>query len=81
MYKPVSTLLLEGSVVGIGLIVLFAIILILTSYISHELEKDHSKHMFLSIFLSGLVFHLLCEVSGINKSYSLDYCSIISKNK
>jgi hypothetical protein len=80
MYKSLATLLFEGSIVGIGLIVLFSIILIVTAHISQELEKDHTKHMLLSVFLSGAVFHLLCEASGINKSYSLDYCSIVAKN-
>lgn len=78
MTKPLSTIAVETLFVGFWLIVLFIIILSLTSHID-ALQKDHSKHMILSVFLSGGLFHLICEITGLNVWYSKNYCKILNE--
>ena len=64
----------ESLVVGGWLIIIFVIVMLLIGQISYfnidqsdtEFKKRHNIQMFLTTFLSGGVFHLLCEYSGIN---------------
>jgi hypothetical protein len=65
-YKPVTKVcLIEAPIVGVILILIF----IYTSCILkciYDRKKNHNFHMILSIFISGYLFHILC-----------DYCEII----
>jgi len=58
--KPVTTVLFEALIVGILLVMLYALMSMYTKPLT-------------AVFLSGAVFHLLCEVSGVNKWYAQTY--------
>jgi len=76
-YKSTTRIFLqEAPIVGFILILIF----IYTSCILkciYDRKKNHNCHMMLSIFISGYLFHILCEYSGVNTWYSKDYCEII----
>lgn len=56
---------IEAFIVGVLLV-------ILTSIFYYILPKNFS--MWLAVFLVGFVFHLLCEITGINRYYVSLYC-------
>ena len=58
--KPILTLLIEALVVGILLVGVY--------YIISKYYKPIP-----AVFLSGAMFHLLCEASGINRWYAKTY--------
>ena len=76
-YKPVTKVcLIEAPIVGVILILIF----IFTSCILkciYDRKENHNCHMMFSIFISGYLFHILCEYTGVNTWYSKDYCEII----
>ena len=76
MSKSLGVIAFETIFVGFWLVILFLIILNLTSHIS-LLQKNHPYHMIASVFLSGGLFHLICEISGLNIWYSKEYCKIL----
>ena len=57
--------LFEAIVVGVLLV-------LLTSIFYFILPKNFN--MWISVFLVGATFHLLCEVTGVNKFYVDMYC-------
>lgn len=71
MAKDLGLVLFEAVVVGIGLVILYEIIKMVMSV------KEKSNYIVL--FLSGFVFHVLCEYTGVNVWYSLKYCEILKK--
>ena len=78
-YKPIPKVVgIEAPIVGIVLVVLFIGVLVLTNYISY-LKNNHMIQMIISVLLSGMIFHILCEYTGVNVWYSKDYCEIIQK--
>ncbi len=65
--KPLTSVLIEAMVVGLGLVMLlFAVQRAIGSNVG-----------FWGIFITGAVFHLLCEWSGVNVWYAKNYCSIL----
>jgi hypothetical protein len=58
--KSVTTVLFEALIVGILLVMLYA------------LMSMYMRPM-TAVFMSGAMFHLLCEVSGVNKWYAQTY--------
>ena len=58
--KPILTLFTEALVVGILLVGLY--------YILSQYYKPLP-----AVFLSGAIFHLLCEITGINRWYAKTY--------
>jgi hypothetical protein len=79
MQKPFSIILMEAVVVGILLIIVYNIVdLILLSY---KLDDKMSLLFYkgLVLFVSGFIFHILCEITGINLWYVKDYNKYIVK--
>lgn len=84
-YKRFPLVFTESLVVGGWLIIIFLIVMILVGQISYfnidpsdiEFKKRHYIQMFLTTFLSGSVFHLLCEYSGVNVWYSKEYMKLV----
>ncbi len=65
--------LIESTIIGISLVLIFSLVLL--SITSIKLFNDsHNIQMVLSVLLSGIIFHILCEYTGINAWYSKDYC-------
>jgi hypothetical protein len=69
MQKSKATILIEAIVVGISLILLFNIIQNMTPHYSQNIQ----------LFITGALFHLLCEISGINLWYVENYVEILNK--
>jgi hypothetical protein len=68
MSKPFSVVLVEAVVVGILLIVVYNIVeLVLGLY------KLEDKIGLYTLFFSGFIFHILCEITGVNLWYVNDY--------
>lgn len=68
-FKKIDTIILESSVVGFLLVLIFFII-------QHVInEQINIKY---HLFVSGFLFHLICEYTGLNKWYSLEYCKLIT---
>jgi len=66
--KTISRVVLEGIVIGIIFIILFRIIKSLL------INNDNYIHLFITAFL----FHILCEISGINIWYVKDYINLLN---
>lgn len=69
MEKEITLVLFEALVVGVGLVVIYEVIKMLMKV------KEPSNYTLL--FISGVVFHLLFEYTGINKWYSIKYCDLL----
>lgn len=70
MSKDYTTVLIEAIVVGGLLVVLF--------YTVKSIIPSYSEMM--QLFVTGAVFHILCEISGINLWYVKNYVEILNKN-
>lgn len=73
MTKDFGLILFEGTVVGIGLIAVYKLVEMMAS--SYSLSQN------VVLLLSGLLFHLLCEFTGVNQWYSLKYCDLLKNDK
>ena len=67
--KKPQIILIEASVVGILLVLLF---IILKDILGKQITTIYI------IFISGFLFHTIFEYIGLNKWYSLEYCKLIT---
>jgi hypothetical protein len=69
--------LIEAPIIGILLVILFSITIIILQLIP-LLKKNHNLNIILSVFISGALFHIICEYTGLNVWYSKNYYNIIN---
>ena len=65
--KPWVTVLIEAAVVGVLLCLLYVLVSI------------KIKNVYACVFISGAMFHVLCEFSGLNAWYAREYMKILKK--
>jgi hypothetical protein len=68
MEKSIEYVLFEASIVAVGLLLLVKIIQTMFPELSFEIV----------VLVSGALFHVLFEISGLNVMYALDYCKRIA---
>jgi hypothetical protein len=61
--KSARTLALEAIVVGLLLVLMFKLVSLL------------GRGLVLTVFLTGALFHLTCEATGVNAWYARNYFS------
>jgi hypothetical protein len=64
--KSITNVLIEAVIVGIGLIAIVRMV----SYFKLNNEM-------LTLFVSGVTFHIICEYTGVNEWYARDYCKLL----
>ena len=73
--KEIKTVIFEATVVGILLIIIFKLVnYYLFDYIPNITV---SKNIEL-LFISGFLFHIICEYTGVNIWYSKEYVNILN---
>ena len=75
-FKNYTTVLIEATVVGIGLVVLVELLKII-DISSIAKTFGISNNQIILLFLAGFIFHILCEYTGINSWYAKNYCKLI----
>ena len=68
--KPVLTVFIEAAIVGAGLI---AFVYFIEMYLSKYTPDIIQNKKIQNLFLSGFLFHIVFEYSGINMWYAKDY--------
>jgi hypothetical protein len=77
-YKSfIQVSLIEGSIVGLLLVILFSLISFLLR--NNNLIKNKNIQLYLSLFISGALFHILCEYTGVNVWYVKNYKELLPK--
>jgi len=72
--KKLSTVLIEASVVGAALAVLVKIVKeFILPYIPNVSGRKESVELFI---VTGIIFHVICEYSGVNIWYAREYCKL-----
>ena len=74
MQKDLLRILYEAFIVGILLIILYYPLKILLKKIGGGIDNDN-----IILFISGGLFHIICEYSGINLMYVEDYNKILKQ--
>lgn len=69
MKKEVSLVMFEALVVGIGLVLIYEIV---KAFVKPKERVNYSV-----LFISGVVFHLVFEYTGVNEWYSKKYCQLL----
>lgn len=72
--KAISTLLIEATVVGICLIVSYAVI----DYFYKKYIKFNVSQ-YVTLFTSVFILHIIYEYTGLNLWYSKEYCKLIKQ--
>lgn len=67
--KSFQTVLIEAVVVGVLLIGVY----IPVSYATDYFYKNFQYKIFVDLFVSGALFHLICEYTGVNLWYAQNY--------
>ena len=72
--KSLSTVFIEATVVGICLVFFVNICKIYLMSLVPNMTSDRSMDL---LFVSGFVFHVVFEYTGLNLWYSKEYCKLI----
>lgn len=72
--KPVLTILIESTVVGVGLAIL---VYLIETYLSKYLPNIIQNKKMQILFISGFLFHIICEYTGVNTWYAKEYCKLL----
>lgn len=72
--KLFSNVALEAVVVGALLI---GIVKIVNDYLLKYIPNITGNKNIELLFVSGVLFHLLCEYTGVNMWYAREYCKLI----
>lgn len=72
--KKVINVLMEASIVGICLVLLVKIFSYIAKYIP---DITNSSKQIELLFISGFMFHILFEYTGLNVWYSTEYCKLL----
>ena len=69
MYKPITTVIIEALFVGICLVVFTKLVEVVMIKSPGEIDTDMIK----IIFVSGALFHIVFEYTGLNYWYAMNY--------
>lgn len=69
MYKQVTTVMIEALIVGICLVVFTKLVEVVIIKSAGKIDMDMIK----IVFLSGFLFHIVFEYTGINYWYAINY--------
>jgi hypothetical protein len=75
--KSLKSVSIEAVVVGILLI---AVVKFVQKYLLDYIPNiSGKKTVYELLFVSGFLFHIACEYTGINVWYSKEYCKLLTK--
>lgn len=74
--KPILTIIFEAIFVGVGLILLYVLTEFFLDYMNISI-KNQFTYKYTTLFISGFIFHVFFEYSGVNLWYSKEYCKLI----
>jgi hypothetical protein len=66
--KSISTVVMEATIIGILFIIMFMFLNLL-----------NITNLNLKLFLSAFLFHIFCEITGLNIWYSKNYVDLLNK--
>jgi hypothetical protein len=76
--KSVIVVLTEAAIVGVGLVLLTHIVKKFDNYLPSIFSIKTTTAKLLEIaFISGMLFHLIFEYTGLNLWYSKEYCKLV----
>lgn len=67
--KQIGVVAIEAIVVGLALLCLIYVLNML-------LREKFTYNQYILIFISGGLFHLIFEYTGLNMQYAIDYCKL-----
>lgn len=71
MFTEFNRLLLEASVVGAGLVVLYMVVYLLTMLLTKDSTLKFGVLM-VQLFVAGFAFHVICEYTNVNEWYCVN---------
>ena len=71
--KQISTVLIEGTIVGLFLIVFIQITKVCLSYDATTIPRLNDSILY---FVAGFMFHISSEYTGLNLWYANNYCKL-----
>ena len=66
MAPSIERVAIEALVVGLGLVLIFQLVCTMYKY-------KTSKSLLINVGSSGAIFHVLCELTGLNRWYVNNY--------
>lgn len=72
--KEIKSVIIEAIVVGLLLI---GVVKLVNDYLLKYIPDITGNKNIELLFVSGFLFHIICEYTGVNMWYSLEYCKLI----